>query len=50
MPWLSLYNEVIIVYVHLSKMKNFMFLKPSQSPHFRFIIGSPRLTHQTFAL
>ena len=36
---LLLYNDLIIICVHLSKMKNFMFLKPSQTLYFRFIIG-----------
>lgn len=38
--WLPLYTDLIIVCDHLSKMKNFMFLKPSQTPHFRFIMGN----------
>ena len=40
-PWLSLYNDLIIVDIHLSKINNFMFLKPSQTSHFRFIVGRP---------
>lgn len=39
-PCLSLYNDLITVCIDLSKMKNLMFIKPSQAPHFRFIIGS----------
>ena len=40
-PWLSLYNEIITVCVHLSKMNNFIFLTANDAPYFRFIIGSP---------
>lgn len=36
----SLYNDLIILCVYLSKMNNFMIFSPKQTPHFRFIIGN----------
>ena len=39
-PWLSLYNDLIIICVHLSKMKNFTIYSLNQTLYFHFIIGS----------
>lgn len=37
---LPLYNEIITVCVHLSKMNNFIPVSANNAPHFRFIIDS----------